>query len=275
MAAVFETTNFGRPAAEASGKTRGQRSCVIPGVAGPAASGGCAPVGRVPGGWSRKGNRTDAKTRRIASGPFTLWDSCARGALPLSSRRYLLLFCLDGSVELHFGSFGFTLEPGSAAAVDGCLLRECMAEAGTVLLEYRPRDRRYHVCRSQDGRQVFLTIPVTERLMGWVCHVAWDLRLGTLFERYDFCAVGVQLRDLSGGAVPYPLSCAAGCPAWGRCAGTAGYDGPPAGDDTLLVTETTTQRIVSVVAAIVGIGLWGGLLFYFLFRSSMTALGFG
>ena len=265
------------PATEASGKTPGQQSTVESGVAGPMASGGRvpAPVGSTLGDRGGDRSRRDGQTRHIASGPFTLWDSYARVSLPLSSRRYLLLFCLDGSVELRFGSFGFTLEPGSAAAVDGCLLRECMAGAGTVLLEYRPRDRRYHVCRSLDGSRAFLTIPVTGRLMGWARQVAWDLRRGALFDRYDFCAVGVQLRDVSGGGIPYPLSCAAGCPVWGRCAGTAGYDGTPAGYDTELVTETTPQRILAISAAIIGIGFWGGLLLYFLFRDGMAALGFG
>ena len=249
----------------------------LAGLAGPAASGGHvpAPVGRAPGDRGRNRSRRDGQTQYIVSGPFTLWDSYTQVSLRLSSNRYLMLFCLDGNVRLGFGSFSYLLTPGSAAAVDGCLLRECMAEAGTVLMEYRPRDRRYHVCRSRDDSRAFLTIPVTERLVGWVRQVAWDIRQGVLFAHYDFCSVSVQLRELSEGGIPYPFSCSGGCPAWGRCAGTAGYDVPPSGNDTVLVTETAGRWIVTLVAASAGIGLWGGLLLYFLFREGIAALGFG
>ncbi len=239
-----------------------------------AASGG---IGRSRVGRPRQGRSwLDGQTQRIVSGPFTLWDCYAEVPLHLSAKRYLLVFCLDGCVKLHFGSFDFMLESGSAAAVDGCLLRECTAEVGTVLLEYRPRDSRYHICRLRNDGRAFLTIPVTDRLAGWVRQVAWDIREGVLFDRYDFCSVSVQLRNLSGGGIPYPFSCAAGCPVWSRCAGTAGYDGFPTGDDTAaLVTETTGQWIVTVVAALIGIGLWGGLLVYCLFKDGLAVLGFG
>ena len=250
----------GMPAAEAAATS-------------PAASGGAgrSRIGRPGQGRSR----LDGQTQRIVSGPFTLWDCYAEVPLHLSAKRYLLVFCLDGCVKLHFGSFDFMLESGSAAAVDGCLLRECTAEVGTVLLEYRPRDSRYHICRSRNDGRAFLTIPVTDRLIGWVRQVAWDIREGVLFDRYDFCSVSVQLRNLSGGGIPYPFSCAAGCPVWSRCAGTAGYDGFPTGDDTVLVTETTGQWIETVIVAAAGIGLWGGLLVYCLFKDGLAVLGFG
>ena len=265
------------PAAEVAGKASGQQSAAKCGAASPAAPGGHvrAYAGRDPGGRSRNRSRLDGQTQRIVSGPVTLWDCYAEVPLHLSAKRYLVVFCLDGSVKLHFGSFDFTLEPGSAAAVDGCLLRECTAGTGTVLLEYRPRDSRYHICRSRNDGRAFLTIPVTERLAGWVRQVVWDIREGVLFDRYDFCSVSVQLRDLSGGGIPYPFSCSGSCPAWGRCAGTAGYEGPHVDSDTVLVTETTGQRIVSVVAALIGIGLWGGLLVYFLLRDGAALLGSG
>lgn len=238
-----------------------------------AASGGTgrSRVGRPGQGRSR----LDGQTQRIVSGPFTLWDCYAEVPLPLSAKRYLVVFCLEGSVKLHFGSFDFMLEPGSAAGVDGCLLRECTAEVGTVLLEYRPRDSRYHVCRSQSDGRAFLTIPVTDRLVGWARQVAWDIREGVLFDRYDFCSVSVQLRNLSGGGIPYPFSCSSSCPVWGRCAGTAGYEGSPLDNDTVLVTETTGQWIVTVIVAAAGIGLWGGLLVYFLLRDGAALLGAG
>ena len=35
------------------------------------------------------------------------------------------------------------------------------------------------------------------------------------------------------------------------------------------------SRIVTLVAASAGIGLWGGLLLYFLFREGIAAMGFG
>lgn len=276
MATIRETTTV--PATgkmPAAGKAFGQQSAGEPGTASPAAPGGhVAYAGRDSG--DRSGNRRlDGQTQRIASGPFTLWDCYAEVSLRLSVKRYLLVFCLEGNVELHFGSFSFTLTPGSAAAVDGCLLRECTAGTGTVLLEYRPRDSRYHICRSQSDGRAFLTIPVTERLTGWVRQVVWDIREGVLFDRYDFCSVSVQLRDLSGGGIPYPFSCSGNCPAWGRCAGTAGYEAPPSDNDTVLVTETTGQWIVTVVVAAAGIGLWGGLLAYFLLREGAALLGAG
>lgn len=281
MATIRETTTApatGKmPAAEAAGKASGQQSAGKCGAVSPAVSGGHvrAYSGRDPGGRSRNRSRLEGQTQRIVSGPFTLWNCYAEVSLPLSAKRYLVVFCLDGSVKLHFGSFDFTLEPGSAAAVDGCLLRECTVEVGTVLLEYRPRDSRYHVCRSQSDGRAFLTIPVTDRLVGWARQVAWDIREGVLFDRYDFCSVSVQLRNLSGGGIPYPFSCSGSCPAWGRCAGTAGYEGPPSDSDTVLVTETTGQWIVTVIVAAAGIGLWGGLLVYFLLRDGAALLGAG
>lgn len=261
----------------AAGEASGQQSAGEPGAAGPAASGGHvrAYAGRDSGDRGRNRSRLDGETQRIVSGPFTLWDCYAEVPLHLSAKRYLVVFCLEGSVKLHFGSFDFTLASGSAAGVDGCLLRECTAEVGTVLLEYRPRDSRYHVCRSRNDGRAFLTIPVTDRLAGWARQVAWDIREGVLFDRYDFCSVSVRLRDLSDGGIPYPFSCAAGCPVWGRCAGTAGYDGFPTGDDTVLVTETAGQWIVTIVVALIGIGLWGGLLVYCLFKDGLAVLGFG
>ena len=43
----------------------------------------------------------------------------------------------------------------------------------------------------------------------------------------------------------------------------------------MLVTETTGQWIVTVVVAAAGIGLWGGLLAYFLLREGAALLGAG
>ncbi len=87
---------------------------------------------------------------------------------------------------------------------------------------------------------------------------------GATYDRDASCAVRVQLRDLSGGVLPYPFACAAGCPRWNRCTAVAGYGGwasakvAVAGDSLRPLGE----RIVTAVAAVVGIGFWGGLLLY-------------
>ena len=82
-----------------------------------------------------------------------------------------------------------------------------------------------------------------------------------MLGRGPSCAVRVQLRDLSGGVLPYPFSCAAGCFRWNRCAAVAGYAGwSPA--DAVRTELPLGERIVTAVAATVGIGLWGGLLLY-------------
>lgn len=79
-----------------------------------AASGG---IGRSRVGRPRQGRSwLDGQTQRIVSGPFTLWDCYAEVPLHLSAKRYLLVFCLDGCVKLHFGSFDFMLESGSAGS---------------------------------------------------------------------------------------------------------------------------------------------------------------
>lgn len=221
--------------------------------------------------WPAKRSRTGGESVRVVSGPFTLWDIRHGGTFGFSSKRYLLFFCLSGSVRFGFRSFSFDLTPGSAAAVAGDRLKEIRSETGTVLLEYRPRDRRYHVCRSVDDNRAFLVLPVTDRLVGWVRKVVENIRSGAMrFDLYDFCSVGVQLRDLSEGRIPYPYSCAEGCLAWGRCAATAGCETARSSAHPLPVVETTGQRIASCVAAVLGIGLWGGLLSYFLWQDLVS-----
>lgn len=216
-------------------------------------------------------NRKEGEGVRLVSGPFTLWDIRNGGTFGFSTKRYLLFFCLSGSVRFGFSSFSFDLTPGSAAAVAGDRLKEIRAESGTVLLEYRPRDRRYHVCRFSDNDRAFLVLSVTDRLVDWVRKVVENIRGGeTHFDRYDFCSVGVQLRDLSESRIPYPYSCAEGCPAWGCCAATAGCETSRPSAYPIPVTETTAQWVASCVAAVLGIGLWGGLLSYFLWQDFVS-----
>ena len=233
-----------------------------------ASSGGPVAAG---GMWHGRRGRPGIGSTHVVSGPFTLWESRYGGTFGFSTKRYLLFFCLSGSARFGFRSFSFVLTPGSAAAVAGDRLKEIRAETGTVLLEYRPRDRRYHVCRSSDNNQAFLALPVTDRLVDWGRKAVENIRSGTMrFDRYDFCSVGVQLRDLSEGKIPYPYACAEGCPTWGRCAASAGCEPAGSADHPLLVTETTVQRIAACAAAVMGIGLWGGLLSYFLWQDLVS-----
>lgn len=201
------------------------------------------------------------RKERIRSGPF-VWQRCGQEGVLRLSRRRILLFCLQGSVTLNFHSFNFTLTPGSVATVDGRLLCKCRCTEDAELLEYLPRDSRYHVCDSRDNRSAFAVLPARERLSDWAAAIVSRIRAGASLGCYRYCSVAVQLRDCSRGQIPYPYSCAPGCPAWNRCSGAAAYVGTVAEGHRAVVTETTARMVVSIVAAVTGIGLWGGLLLY-------------
>lgn len=165
--------------------------------------------------------REEGTDGRIRSGPF-IWQRCSQqSTVRLSRRRRILLFCLQGSVTLNFHSFSYTLTPGSVATVDGRLLCECWCTGVTELMEYLPRDRRFHVYESGDNRSAFTVLSVQGRLSDWAAAIALRIRAGAPLSCYSFCSVAVQLRDCSRGQIPYPFSCAPGCPVWKRCAGTA------------------------------------------------------
>lgn len=201
----------------------------------------------------------------IRSGPFTLRRYARATVSGLFTRGYVVLFCLGGSVELRLHSFTYRLSSGRVATVDGRRLAEFRCEADTVLLEYRPRVGRFASRAGEGEVAAFTVLPSRARLDAWAETVARRIREGASFGREPSCAVRVQLRDLSGGTLPYPFSCEAGCPRWERCAAVAGYgkrscaplrvkrEQPP---------QPLGQRIVTLVAAVVGIGLWGGLLLY-------------
>lgn len=180
----------------------------------------------------------------------------------LSRRRRLLLFCMKGSAKLVFNSFSYTLSPGSVAAVDGLSLGECQCTAGTELLEYRPRGGKNRANEPWYNQPAFTVIPERRQLTEWADTVVSRVRSQVSLRRYDFCSVGVQLRDRSGGQIPYPFSCAEGCPEWGRCAATAAYigTGPFTRDEQ--TAEPILRKAVTILVAIAGIGLWGGLLLY-------------
>lgn len=201
-------------------------------------------------------------SRSTRSGPFTLWRCGGEETVYLSFRRHVLLFCLDGSVRLDFHSFSFTLtaESVSVAAVDGRRLKECRCTAGTELLEYRPRDGRARNYAPENESPAFTAVPVRGSLVDWARRTASGIEGGARLEHYDFCSVAVQLRDRSGGRIPYPFSCAEGCPAWGRCAAAGGYACavPPA--------RKKCEKLLPTAAALMGTALWGGLLLYVLFR---------
>ena len=219
--------------------------------------------------------REEGTDGRIRSGPF-IWQRCSQqSTVRLSRRRRILLFCLQGSVTLNFHSFSYTLTPGSVATVDGRLLCECWCTGVTELMEYLPRDRRFHVYESGDNRSAFTVLSVQGRLSDWAAAIALRIRAGAPLSCYSFCSVAVQLRDCARGQIPYPFSCAPGCPVWKRCAGTAAcmeMRSMP-GKQRNMVTETVTERIISILATIVGIGLWGGLLLYGTIIKILDGLG--
>ncbi len=207
---------------------------------------------------------SDAGAESLHSGPFTLRRYPRAQASALSSRGYILLFCLRGSVELRLHSFSYRLTPRCVAAVDGGRLAECRCGADTELLEYRPGAGCPAFRSAGDGRPAFTVLPSRAGLNAWAATVSRHIREGATYDRDASCAVRVQLRDLSGGVLPYPFACAAGCPRWSRCTAVAGYGGwatakvAVAGDSLRPLGE----RIVTAVAAVVGIGFWGGLLLY-------------
>lgn len=202
----------------------------------------------------------------LRSGPFTLRRFAQEQALSVSSRGYVLLFCLSGSVELRLHSFSYRLTPRCVAAVDCDRLAECRCGAGAELLEYRPRIGYFGFSGDGGVLPAFTVVPSRAALNAWAVAVSRRIREGASFDREASCAVRVQLRDLSGGVLPYPFACAAGCPRWDRCTAVAGYAGwspvtvaaVAAGDPPRPLGE----RVVTVVAAVVGIGLWGGLLLW-------------
>ena len=177
----------------------------------------------------------------------------------------MLLFCLNGSAVLRFNSFSFTLTPESVAAIDVYRLCECRCTAGTELMEYLPREGHRHGYEFIKNQPAFTVIPAKERLTAWANTVASRIDAGAIFGKSDFCTIGVQLRDCSEGEIPYPFSCAAGCPLWGRCAGTAGYEGTdnaPIRIEQPAPTQTSILRGTAKLVTIIGICIWGGLLLY-------------
>lgn len=200
----------------------------------------------------------------LHSGPFTL-RRYAQGSSS-DARKYgrFLLFCLRGSVELRLQSCCYLLTPGYVALVDGGQLVEYCCRADTELLEYCPRTGSMAGYGDDDGCPAFTVFPQEQGLGAWASSVSRRIRLGAVFGRGSSCAVRVQLRDLSGGVLPYPFSCAAGCSRWNRCAAVAGYASWSPTDVALTgdLQRPLGERIVTAVAATVGIGLWGGLLLY-------------
>lgn len=201
----------------------------------------------------------------LCSGPFTLRRYAQRTSSGLFTRGYVVLFCLNGSVELRLHSFIYRLGSGHVAVVDGRRLAECRCGADTELLEYRPRVRRFAFLGDEEEIAPFTVLPSRARLDAWAQTVARRIREGASFRREPSCAVRVQLRDLSGGTLPFPFSCEAGCPRWDRCAAVAGYGRrscAPLRVRKELPPQSALRRAVTLVAAVVGIGLWGGLLLY-------------
>lgn len=217
-----------------------------------------------------------AEAECLRSGPFTLRRYAQGRTSALSSRGYVLLFCLRGSVELRLRSFSYRLTPRCVAAVDCSRLAECRCGADAELLEYRPRMGSFASRGSCDELPAFTVLPSRARLNAWAGTVSRHIREGAAYDRDSSCAVRVQLRDLSGGVLPYPFACAAGCPRWSRCAAVAGYGGwspveiaVAAGDPQRPLRE----RVVTAVAATLGIGLWGGLLLYGTWLELMQLFG--
>ena len=181
----------------------------------------------------------------------------------------MLVFCLEGHAELHFGSFAFGISEGGTASVvtmNGYRLRECRAAAGTLLLVYLPRGIPHAEHFYEDRSSDFMTISPDKALLSWARAVALRVEADMACGDYSFCAVGVLLRDRSGGAVPWPFACSPGCPAWGYCAATAGFEADARllpGQGPYMPPPTLREKVLSTVAAVVGIGLFGGLLLYF------------
>ncbi len=211
--------------------------------------------------------------RGRASGPFTLWRADREASLAVARRRHVALFCCAGRVRLAFGSFSYELTQGSAVAIDGRRLRRCVVAPGSEVLEYRPRDGHYHLYEDALFDRAFMTFPVDAALQEWVGLVSRDIARGKSFGRYDFCSVGVQLRDRSGGAIPWPFACSEVCPRWEGCAAVAGYDGVPCqgADAASPVVETRLRRLGTLLAAAAGMLLWGALLVYNLWRDFAAA----
>lgn len=197
----------------------------------------------------------------LHSGPFTLRRYAQVGSSDALKYGRFLLFCLRGSVELRLQSCRYRLTPGYAALLDSGQLVGYCCDADSELLEYRPRTGAMSGYGDDDGCPAFTVFPQEPGLGAWAASVSRRIRSGAVFGRGASCAVRVQLRDLSGGELPYPFSCAAGCSRWNRCAAVAGYAGwSPA--DAAQTELPLGERIVTAVAATVGIGLWGGLLLY-------------
>ena len=207
---------------------------------------GASPCGETLPGSGAEG--ADAECLR--SGPFTLRRYAQGRVSAVSSRGYVLLFCLRGSVELRLHSFSYRLTPRCVAVVDVGQLVECRCSAHTELLEYAPRGGRFAFRVAGDVLPAFTVVPSRARLNSWAGTVSRRIRAGASFERDSSCAVRVQLRDLSGGVLPYPL----GYGDWSAeniCVAGAGDPARP-----------LSERVVTAVAAAVGIGFWGGLLLY-------------
>lgn len=213
--------------------------------------------------------------RYLCSGPFILrWSVHGDSSGMLSCRR-VLLFCLGGSAELCFQSCSYRLTPGNVAVVDGSRLSECRYGAGTRLLEYRPRMGCFASCDPCGELPVLTVLPARAQLDAWAKSVARRIREGAVFGRERSCTIRVQLRNLSGGGIPYPFSCAGDCPRWGRCPAVAGYGGRSevrASTCPAHCRRSLGGRIATTAAGVVGIGLWGGLLLYFTIRELLGML---
>ena len=83
-----------------------------------------------------------------------------------SSRGYVLLFCLRGSVELRLRSFSYRLTPRCVAAVDCSRLAECRCGADAELLEYRPRMGSFASRGSCDELPAFTVLPSRDASAG-------------------------------------------------------------------------------------------------------------
>lgn len=209
------------------------------------------------------------EVRNLCSGPFILRQSAREQTSGMLSYRYILLFCLGGSAELCLQSCSYRLTPGSIAVVDGSRLQECRYAAGTRLLEYRPRMDYFASCDPCGELSALTILPSRVPLDAWAETVAGRIREGAAFGREPSCTIRVQLRELSEGGIPYPFSCGEGCPRWERCPATAGYGDRPFGQAFARTDHRLRSlggRIMTTAVGVAGIGLWGGLLLYFMIK---------
>lgn len=210
-------------------------------------------------------------SRVVRNGPFTWHRYGAAGTYRTLQRGHVLIFCIEGRAELCFRSFRFTLTPSLMAVADTRALVSLHCQAGTELVEYRPGARRMPLYPYPAADSAFQTFPVRAELREWVAAKASRIRSGYRFDRHGFCPVAVQLRDRSGGTIPYPYACAEGCPLWRNCTGTDGPlpEKPGMGLDAAVsfASRPRNETAAAACAAAVGILIWGSLLLYGLWES--------